>query len=139
MFIRISRMTLTAAVVGLTLAALGGPASARTAATSFADPAGDSNGAPDIQAVDVSDDVKGNLVFRSQTDAPTRPADAALYVYVDADRNQSTGGYNDGIDYVVGVAPTGFGVAHVTSQGALAVEAHGAGATWQGGVATIAV
>jgi hypothetical protein len=135
----ILRGALTAAIAALALLAATGSASARTSETTFTDAAGDANSAPDIQSVTVTDDTSGKLVFRITTDAPTRPSDAGLFVYVNADHNLSTGGYNDGIEYVLGLDNTGFGIARVTSSGALAVQAPGSSGIWQGGVATFAV
>lgn len=70
--------------------------------TSFTDPAGDANGAPDIQRIDVSNDDGGTVNFRVQVDAVQKPSDTRVYIFLDTDRNVSTGSAAlDGVDYIL--------------------------------------
>ena len=135
----ISRTALATAVAVAALLAAATTAGARSHDATFDDPAADSNGAPDIQSVTVSDDADGKLVFRITTDQPTRPSGSGLLVDVNADRDLKTGGYNDGIDYVFGLDDGGFEFARVTQAGTLVTKAPGASGTWQNGVATLTV
>jgi hypothetical protein len=94
----------TAALVSLALALV--TATASTAATAtFTDPAGDSQGAPDITAVSVSTDTAGVITFKVTVAGFTTVAPGAenlTKVYIDADRNDSTGAAGQGgIEYTL--------------------------------------
>jgi hypothetical protein len=57
----------------------------------YTDPAGDSGTAPDVTAVRAAHDAARNITFTATTNQPLLAADATVYVYVDADRNATTG------------------------------------------------
>jgi hypothetical protein len=105
----------------------------------FADPAGDSGNAPDITAVNVSNDDSGTITFR--VTIANRPslslADLVLLV-MDTDANPSNGIH--GFDYLIGVAggniPLFFNGASGTPQRS---QASSLQASYTGGVLTISV
>ena len=79
-------------ILVVTIVALVGTAAIATAGEkSFADDAGDSGTAPDLTKVVVSE-TNGLLVFR--IDGALVP-DSSIEIYIDADRDQSTGGEGD--------------------------------------------
>jgi hypothetical protein len=72
----------------LALSAAGGG----SAATSFADPAGDAETAPDIVAVSVGNDAAGRITFAiALADGTVLAADSELALGLDSDRDESTG------------------------------------------------
>jgi hypothetical protein len=76
------------------------PLSAAVAEASFADPAGDAGDAPDITAVQVSDDTGGNILFHVAVTNFT--PESEVVIWLDTDRNASTGDL--GFDYQLGLA-----------------------------------
>ena len=90
------------AVLALSLLA----ARAALADARYTDPAGDSGGAPDITAVNVTNDAAGNLTFTVTTNQPALAPDAGLSLWFDTDLNGSTG--DDGIEYAVFVGDWGW-------------------------------
>lgn len=77
------------------------PASDAFAETSLTDPAGDAAGAADITRIDVSNDASGTVSFRITTSSPLTDAEE-IVVFLDADRNRSTG--PGGTERLVGVS-----------------------------------
>lgn len=61
------------------------------AATDFTDPAGDSGGAPDITAVNVSNDGDGMITFAVTINQANLAPDAVVTLMIDGDRNARTG------------------------------------------------
>ena len=84
----------TLALAALTL--VGGGA----AATTFTDPAGDSEGAPDITSVVVANDLAGVVTFTiAVANQPVLAADGELVLALDSDADEGTGD-SGGFDYV---------------------------------------
>jgi len=81
------RRIVTLVVAGLALLAVPGA----LADGAYSDPAGDSGVAPDITAVSVGHDAAGVVTLRVTTNQPTLAPDAALWGWIDADVNPSTG------------------------------------------------
>jgi hypothetical protein len=72
----------------------------------YTDPTGDSQSAPDVTTVTVSNDAAGNTTFRvTIANRPALAPDDAVLIWLDSDRNPSTGSY--GTDYVVAIAASG--------------------------------
>ena len=95
------------------LAVVGGAQGARASET-FSDPQGDATGgAPDITQAVLSNDFDGNVTFALTIDRTTFSADDQLFVFLDTDKNASTG--VGGLDYAI----------VVTSEGATLVRASG--------------
>lgn len=92
----------SAAVVAATALAVFPSAAGSSAANSgtFADPAGDAGGAPDVTSLTISDSAAGVIQFAFSVTGMT--TDAAVFVFMDTDRNAATG--NDGDDYEVDVS-----------------------------------
>ena len=85
----------TLALAALTL--VGGGAAA---ATTFTDPAGDSEGAPDITSVVVANDLAGVVTFTiAVANQPVLAADGELVLALDSDADEGTGD-SGGFDYV---------------------------------------
>jgi hypothetical protein len=99
------RAFITFAILALALLVVPGALAER----SFTDPAGDSGPAPDITAVRVSHDTSGLLSFAVTSNQPALAADAWLWVYMDTDRNASTGQSYRGIGADVIVLSDGDG------------------------------
>jgi hypothetical protein len=94
-------LALVAAVVAL----LAIPAA--LADTPYADPAGDSNGAPDITQIVVSNDAAGVVTFRVTTAAPI-VGNSVVFVDIDSDSNPGTGSF--GAEYSIIAGLGGFGL-----------------------------
>ena len=83
-----TRILLAAAAAGLALVAAGHG----VAATTFADPAGDAETAPDITSVLVANDLAGTITFTiSLADGAGLAADSELALGLDSDHDESTG------------------------------------------------
>lgn len=77
-------------------AGIAGSSRVSAAPTTYSDPAGDANGAPDITGVDVSNDNAGTITMRiSVPDRPQLGVEDALLLWIDADRNDLTGRFGD--------------------------------------------
>jgi hypothetical protein len=105
---RVARLTLLAAagVVAVALLAAGGqaaPASGAANSVTFPDSTGEDPAAPDIASIVVSNDDRGNLVFR--LNIPNRPeltGDMAILLFVDTDNNPASGDPDWlGADYLI--------------------------------------
>ena len=83
------RRLLPAATVGVLLGLLVVPGA--LGEYFYTDPAGDSGPAPDITGLHVVDDPDGNITFAVPTNQSTLAAGASISVYVDSDRDASTG------------------------------------------------
>jgi hypothetical protein len=80
-----------------TFAALAAGAAPAQAGTHFSDPSGDSGTAPDITAVDVSNDASGGVTFRIQlANYPSFHGEDSFEIDFDLDRNGNTG--DNGVD-----------------------------------------
>jgi hypothetical protein len=66
-------------------------ASSAGAAGSYRDPTGDNNGAPDVSKVAVTNDTAGTLTFDIGIVNLPSPAEVQTYLFLDTDRNGSTG------------------------------------------------
>jgi hypothetical protein len=100
--------SIASAVTGVLAAlalAVGASSAGFPAPATFTDPAGDSQGAPDITAVSVSSDAAARITFKVtvagfSTVAPGM--DNLTKVYIDADRDESTGATNQGgVEYAL--------------------------------------
>jgi hypothetical protein len=102
-------------VLGAMVALLLFGASGAGAASTFTDPQGDAvAGAADITQVVVSNDLDGNVTFAvTLADRPTFTSDDLLFIFLNTDKNTSTG--VAGVDYAI----------VVTSAGAALVRASG--------------
>ena len=104
---RLAVLLLLAALLVGAPVALGG--STRTAANSatFTDSAGEDPSAPDITSVGVSNDDAGNITFSINiSNRPALTPDMFLLVFLDTDRNPSTGDIDSlGADYVIQLVP----------------------------------
>jgi hypothetical protein len=78
---------LATAMATMALLAVGGAYADRA----YSDPAGDSASAPDVTAVRASHDAGGTITFVATLNQPDLAPDAGIYVYIDSDRNPSTG------------------------------------------------
>jgi hypothetical protein len=86
-------------VLVMVLAATLGLAGSASAAT-FADAAGDGNGAPDITAVDVTNDATGAVTIRLTV--PGGASNAQFFALLDTDRNSATGASESlGAEYAI--------------------------------------
>lgn len=77
-------------------AAVDGRSGAAEASTTYGDPPGDANGAPDITEVTVSNDAAGLITM--QISVPNRPQLAVndvVILWINADQNAGTGGFGD--------------------------------------------
>lgn len=94
-----SRILVASAVLALVLAAAAGGVNSKT----FTDPSGDSELAPDITSVEVSNDDEGTLTFRvTVPNRDTWAPDDFVGVYLNTDGNASTGCVNThGGDYTL--------------------------------------
>lgn len=125
---RRARLALTGAAVGaaLALAPSGG------AVGRYADPTGDSKGAPDVTGVTVTSDAAGNLLFQiGIVDLPS-PADVETLLILNTDANVATGAPDTGgADYifVVDEADNSYGFARW----------NGADWDWETPYATVAI
>lgn len=145
MFHKPHRTVAAFVLAGAALVALhGASANAANLATScnpctFADATGDGNGAPDVRTVTVSNDAVGQIAFQIATDQPSLGGSAALFVFIDADQQQSTGFGNDGIDYVLTLDSSGPGIAQWTGSTLVGASAPSLRASYTNGVATISI
>ena len=106
-------VALTAAVVLVCAASSGASGTAQT----YSDPQGDQQGtAPDVTTTVVSHDASGTITWRiNVANQPTLAAGSDVVLWVDSDRNPSTGAPNTlGSDYVFIVAADGFAFARWT-------------------------
>jgi hypothetical protein len=78
------------------------PAGFAAGATSFTDPQGDASGVADVRVVDVANDDAGRLTIRVTVDAFTVPSDTQIGVFLDTDRNATTGSAGfGGVEYAL--------------------------------------
>jgi hypothetical protein len=103
----------------------------------YTDPAGDSGGAPDIAAVNVTNDVAGNLTFTVTTNQPALAADAAVSLWFDTDLNLSTG--DDGIEYALFVESGRWDVERWDGSQYVAAAAPSANSTYANGTLTFKI
>src|SRR4051812_29800946 len=103
---------LLVAATALAFAAAGSAGAASRAAT-YNDPAGDSGTAPDITAVQVSDDGSGRITFQAQTPSTDQLGQGQwVALFVDADNNRGTGAAKyAGAEYLFTRDATGWGFA----------------------------
>jgi hypothetical protein len=130
---RIGNAMLVCALVALALVA----ARVALADSTFADPAGDSAGAPDITAVKVANDAAGNLTFTVTTNQAALAADGMLDLEIDADRNSTTGG--DGVEYAFLLDSTGWVLLHWNGSSFVEASASSANASYANSVGTFKV
>jgi hypothetical protein len=99
-------LVLTALVVGVP-AALGGSTHAAANSQTFTDSVGEDASAPDITSVAVSNDDAGNITFTINiSNRPALTPDMFLLVFLDTDRNASTGDPDGlGAEYVIQLVP----------------------------------
>ena len=121
------------AVLALSLLA----ARAALAEARYTDPAGDSGGAPDIAAVNVTNDAAGNLTFTVTTNQPALAADAGVSLWFNTDLNSSTG--DDGIEYALFVESGGWGVERWDGSQYVAAAAPSANSTYANGALTFKI
>jgi hypothetical protein len=99
--------TVVAALAAMPALALGGSTRTASNAQTFTDSVGEDAAAPDITSIAVSNDDAGNIVF--QVNISNRPAltqDMLLLLFLDTDRNTSTGDSTAlGSDYAIQLAP----------------------------------
>jgi hypothetical protein len=77
-------------------AALQGQSTGAAASSTYSDPAGDANGAPDITEVAVSNDTAGTITMRiAVPDRPQLGVDDGMALWINADRNEFTGSFGD--------------------------------------------
>jgi hypothetical protein len=91
--------TLAAAVVLVCAASSGASGTAQ----SYSDPQGDQQGnAPDVTTINVSNDARGNITWQiGVANQPTLAADSAVVLWIDSDRNRTTGAPDSlGSEYV---------------------------------------
>jgi hypothetical protein len=101
------RAAVVVATVGALAFGAAQVAGAGSLASTYADPAGDNGSAPDITAVQVSDDASGQITFQIQTPGTSAlGGDQAILLGIDADQNATTG--VNGLDYVFGVGASGY-------------------------------
>ena len=104
-------LALTALVVGVPVA-LGGSSHAAANSQTFNDSIGEDASAPDITSIVVSNDDAGLITF--QINVSNRPAftpDMYFLVFIDADKNPSTGDTNSvGAEYAIDLEPGAVGL-----------------------------
>jgi hypothetical protein len=77
-------------------------ASGRPAAETFADPAGDGQGAPDITAIVIDDDATtGTITFAMTVAGFPQGGESDVVVWLDLDQNPDTGDPEDGTEYAL--------------------------------------
>jgi hypothetical protein len=99
-------LLLAALVVGVPVA-LGGSSHAAANSKDFTDSVGEDPNAPDITSVNVSNDDAGNITFTINiSNRPALTPDMFLLLFVDADKNPSTGEADlNGADYAIQLVP----------------------------------
>jgi hypothetical protein len=111
-----ARVAVVAAAVVLVCCA---SSAASGTARSYSDPQGDQEGnAPDVTTITVSNDRQGNIIWRIDVaNQRTLAADSAVELWIDSDRNPSTGAPDTlGSDYVFVVAADGYNFARWTGR-----------------------
>jgi hypothetical protein len=100
-------IALGALLVVLPTAALGGSSHRASNSTTFADSIGENPNAPDITSVVVSNDDAGNITFQINiSNRPALTADMFLVVFLDTDKNPTTGNTQVlGADYYIELDP----------------------------------
>jgi hypothetical protein len=101
---------------------------------SYTDPAGDSQGAPDVLAVTAANDTAGSLTFTVRTNQAALAADAALLLEFDVDKNPSTGA--DGVEYLFLLGSGGWQFLRWDGTNLVVGNAPSANASYANGVAT---
>lgn len=101
------------------------------------DAAGDSGGAPDITVVNVANDAAGNLTFTVTTNQPALAADAVLTLWLDTDRNSSTG--SDGVEFSLFVGAAGWRLNRWDGTQFVQATAPSANSTYANGVMTFRI
>jgi hypothetical protein len=103
----------------------------------FTDAAGDSGGAPDITVVNVANDAAGNLTFTATTNQPALAADGVLTLWLDTDRNSSTGG--NGVEFSLFVGSAGWRLNRWDGTQFVQASASSANSTYANGVMTFRI
>jgi hypothetical protein len=97
-------------IVATLAVALIAPAVAGAESVTVTDPSGDAGTAPDIIKLVVADDVAGSFTFRIElATMPDLQPDGFLVVFLDTDRNESTG--RNGAEFYVSATPKGVALA----------------------------
>jgi len=105
----------------------------------FTDPAGDASSAPDVTAVTAANDGAGNLTFTVTTNQPALPAGMALGIFFNTDKNRSTGGSGDGVEFILFVVASGWEFRRWDGTQFATATAPSANATYANGVLTFKV
>ena len=103
----------------------------------YTDPAGDSGGAPDIAAVNVTNDAAGNLTFTVTHEPVGARGGRRMSIWFNTDMNSSTG--DDGIEYALFAESGGWGFERWDGSQYVAAAAPSANSTYANGALTFKI